>query len=101
MSKLGKFPLFDGFFNFSPLDFLDLDNFQDLADFWLSDLSIFGFTCFDPSLNPLPPPISLTLSTASTLTPSTSLAASTYDEIVMFSIDVSSAAILLKLLMNQ
>ena len=26
-SKLGEFPLFDGFFDFSLLDFLDLDNF--------------------------------------------------------------------------
>ena len=25
--KLGKFPLFGGFFNFSHLDFADLDNF--------------------------------------------------------------------------
>ena len=32
-SKLGEFPLFDGFFNFSPLDFPNLDNFQNLADF--------------------------------------------------------------------
>ena len=32
-SKLGEFPLFGGFFDFSPLDFPDLDNFRDLADF--------------------------------------------------------------------
>ena len=31
--KLGEFPLFDGFFDFSPLDFPDLDSFRDLADF--------------------------------------------------------------------
>ena len=27
--KLGKFPLFDGFFDFLPLDFPDLGNFWD------------------------------------------------------------------------
>ena len=32
-SKLGEFPLFGGFFDFSPFDFPDLDNFRDLADF--------------------------------------------------------------------
>ena len=32
-SKLGEFSLFDGFFAFSPLDFPDLDNFWDLANF--------------------------------------------------------------------
>ena len=31
-SKLGKFPLFDSFFDFLPLDFLDLNNFWDLAN---------------------------------------------------------------------
>ena len=31
--KLGKFPLFDKFFDFLPLDFLDLGNFWDFADF--------------------------------------------------------------------
>ena len=31
--KLGEFPLFGGFFDFSPLDFPDLDDFWDLADF--------------------------------------------------------------------
>ena len=38
-SKLGKFLLFDGFFHFLPLDFPDLDNFRDLADFWDLDIS--------------------------------------------------------------
>ena len=32
-SKLGEFPLFDSFFGFSPLDFLGLDDFWDLANF--------------------------------------------------------------------
>ena len=31
--KLGKFLILDSFFDFSPLDFLDLDNFLDLANF--------------------------------------------------------------------
>ena len=31
--KLGKFPIFDYFFDFLPFDFLDLDDFWDLADF--------------------------------------------------------------------
>ena len=38
---------------------------------------------------------------ASILAPSNSLAASTYDDIVDFSIDVSDIAVLLKPLMNQ
>ena len=32
-SKLGEFPLFGDFFDFSPLDFPDLNNFRDLANF--------------------------------------------------------------------
>ena len=106
--KLDKFLLFDSFFDFSPLDFPDLDDFWDLADFWdldifwPSNLLVFGSTRFDLSLNPLllPPTLS-TSSAASILTPSTSLAASTCDDIVVFSIDVSGATILLKPLMNQ
>ena len=81
VSKLGEFPLFDGFL--------------DLADFWLSDLPVFGSPRYDPSLNPSPaPPIQPTSLAASTLVPSTSLAASTCDEMIVFSIDVSSAVIL-------
>ena len=34
VSKLGEFPFFDYFFDFSPFDFFDLNNFRDLADFW-------------------------------------------------------------------
>ena len=98
-SKLGKFPLFDDFLDladFLPSEFPDLDNF------WLSDLPVFGSTCFNPSLNlsPTPPTLPTSLA-ASTLVPSTSLAASTCDDMVVFSIDVSGAAILLKPLMNQ
>ena len=88
-SKLGEFPIFDGFLDladFLPSEFLDLDNIS------LSNLPIFGSTRFDPSLDPSPllPP---TLPTA--------LVASTCDDMVVFSIDVSGAAILLKPLMNQ
>ena len=39
-SKLGQFRLFDGFFNFLLLDFPKLDNFWDLANFWLSNLLV-------------------------------------------------------------
>ena len=98
-SKLGEFPLFDGFLDladFLPSEFPDLDNF------WLSDLLVFGSTRFDLSLNPSPPPPTLpTLLAASTLAPSTLFAASTCDDMVVFSIDVSGAAILLKLLINR
>ena len=86
--KLGEFPLFDEFFP-------DLDNFQDLDVF-----PVFGSTHFDPSFDPSPSPTSPSSSAASTLAPSTSLAASTYDNIVVFNIDVSGAAILLKPLIN-
>ena len=84
--KLGEFPLFDSFFDFSPFN---LDDFQDLAIVWPFDLLIFGSTCFDLSLDLSPPPIS-----------PTSLAASTCDDMVVFSIDVSGVAILLKLFIN-
>ena len=97
-SKLGEFPLFDSFLDLA--DFLP-SKLPDLDDFWLSDLPVFGSTCFDPSLNPLPSPPTLPNSlAASTLAPSTPLAARTYDDMVVFSIDMSGAAILLKPLMN-
>ena len=91
--KLGKFLLFDGFFDFLLFDF---DDFWDLANFWLSDLLVFGFIYFDL----LSPSMSATLSIASTLTPSTLSAVSIYDDIVIFSIDISGATILLKPLIN-
>ena len=37
--KLDEISLFDSFFDFSPLDFPDLDNFRDLANFW--NLNVF------------------------------------------------------------
>ena len=48
-SKLGEFLLFDGFFNFPLLDFPDLDNFRNLADFWR-----FNFPDFLAYFTPLP-----------------------------------------------
>ena len=87
--KLGEFPLFDEFFP-------DLDDFRDL-DIFL----VFGSTRFDPSFDSSPPPTSPTSLAASTLAPSMSLVASTCDDIVGFSIDVSGAAILLKPLINR
>ena len=92
--KLGEFLLFDSFFNFS---LFDLDNFWDLADFWLFDLPVFGFTCFDPSL----PLKLLTLLVVSSFAPSFSLMASICDDMIVFSTKVISAAILLKPLINQ
>ena len=100
VSKLGEFLLFDNFFDFSPLDFPNLNNFWDLADFWLSDLLVFGSIHFDLLLNLLPPPTSLILLAASTLMPSTLLAASTCDNMVVFSINVNGATILLNPWMN-
>ena len=101
VSKLGKFSLFDGFFDFSPLDFPDLDDFEDLANFWLSNLLVFDSIRFDLSLNLSPPPTSPILLAASTLAPSTLLGVSTCDDMVVFSIDISGAAILLNLWMNH
>ena len=51
-SKLGEFSLFDGFLNIA--DFLP-SKFPDLDNFWLFDLSVFGFTRFDLSFNLLLP----------------------------------------------
>ena len=85
--KLGKFPLYDGFLDLA--DFLP-SKFPDLDDFWLFDLPVFGSIRFNPSLNLSPPPPSLPTSLAtSTLALSTSLAAKTCDDMVVFSIDVS------------
>ena len=92
-SKLGEYPLFNGFFD---LSLFDLDDFWDLANFWLFDLPVFGFICF----NPLPPLMSPTLLLASTLAPSISLAASNYNDMIVFNINVSDTAIVLKLLIN-
>ena len=112
--KLGKFPLFDGFFGFLPLDF---DNFQDLANFF--DFSDF-LTCFIPSppnLSILPLPsffsetslLPLFLLEAGLLPsffleagllPLFFLRAGSLGYPIIFNIEVSEAAILLKHWMN-
>ena len=94
-SKLVEFPLFDNFFfdlaKFQDLDvfllfdFLDLDNFWDLDDFPVFD----NFSHFSINLS------LLSMSPTSSVV-STSLATSTCNDTVVFSIDVSDAAILLK-----
>ena len=101
-SKLGEFPLFGGFFDFSPLDFPDLDNFWDLADFWPFDFLDF-LACSTPS--PSNPSISssplfllkagllLSFLLEADLLPSFLLEAGL---LVVFNIEVSGVTILLK-----
>ena len=91
--KLGEFSIFDSFFDFL---LFDLDDFRNLVNFWLSGLLVFGSTQFDL----LPPLVSSTSLAASTLVSSISLAVNTYNDMIVFSIDMSGAAILLKLLIN-
>ena len=97
-SKLGKFPLFDSFLDLADsllFEFLDLDNFRDLANF-----PVFGSTRFNLLFDSSPPPTSPNSLAASTLASSISLVTITYNDMVGFSIDVSDAAILLKPLIN-
>ena len=88
--KLSKFPLFDDFFS-DLADFWDLNNFlvfnnfQDLDNFPVFDNFPFFLINSSP---PSTPPTSLAAST--------SLATNTYNDKVVFSIDISGAAILLK-----
>ena len=82
ISKLGEFPLFDSFLdltNFLSFEFLDLNNF----------LVIVNFPYFSIDLSS-----SLTIPTS--LAATNLLTTSTYDKTVVFSIDISGAAILLK-----
>ena len=84
MSKLDKFPLFDDFF-------LDLADFQDLDNFWdLDNFLVFNNFLFF-SIDLLPPSIPSIL-----LAASTSLVTNYYNDIIVFSIDISGTAILLK-----
>ena len=106
-SKLGKFPLFGGFFDFSPLDFPYLDNFRDLAKFWLLEFPDF-LACSTPSPpNPSTSSLPSFLPEAGLLSsflleadllPSFLLEAGSF---VVFNIEVSGAAILLKPWMNR
>ena len=89
VSKLVEFPLFDDFFSdlakfqnldvFSLFDFPDLDNFPVFNNFSHFSIDSLSFS---------------TLSTS--LVTSTSLATSTCDDTVVFYIDISGTAILLK-----
>ena len=93
--KLGKFSLFDNFFlhladfwdlnNFSPLEFLDLDKFWPFDVFLV--FNNFPYFSIDLSPSSILPNLSVI---------SISLATSTYNNTVVFSIDVSGVAILLK-----
>ena len=101
-SKLSKFPHFGSFFDFSPLDFLDLDNFWDLANFWPFDFPDF-LACSTPS-----PPNQLTSLLLSFLPKAGLLLLFLLEadllplflleagSLVVFNIEVSEAAILLK-----
>ena len=80
--NLDVFQLFNGF--------LDLDNFQ------LSDLLVFVLTRFNLS----PPLILLSPLTVSILVLTISLAANTYNNIVIFNIDMNNVAILQNPSMN-
>ena len=110
MSELVKFPLFDGFF-------LDLAKFQDLDIFLLFDfLDLNNFpdflACFTPflptpnsstSLSPLffsKASLLLSFLLKADLLPSFLLKAGLSGDLVVFSIEISEAAILLKLWMN-
>ena len=105
--KLGEFPLFGSFFDFSPLDFPDLDDFRDLADFWPFDFPDF-LACSTPSPpNPSTSPSPSFLPEAGLLSsflleadllPSFLLGAGS---LVVFNIEMSGAAILLKPWMNR
>ena len=88
VANLDKFSLFDYFLDlndFSLFDFSNLDNFKSFDNF----LFFNNFSNFSINLSPL-------LMPSFSPTASNSLATSIYDEIVIFNIDVSGAAILLK-----
>ena len=102
--KLGEFPLFDGFFNFLPFNFPDLEDFWDLADSWPFNFPDFLACSILP--NPLTSPLPLFLLVAglllsflleADLLPSFLLEVGLLDDLVIFNIEVSGVAILLKL----
>ena len=85
--KLGKFPLFNGFFNFLPLDFPDLYNFWNLAKF-----GSFDFPDILASSLLLPQAPNPTTSPLQFLT----LSLDMFGNPVVFSIKVSGVAIFMK-----
>ena len=86
-SKLDKFPLFDSFFDFLLLNFPGLDDFRNLAKFWL-----FDFPDFLASF--LLPPLTPNQITSPLLFPT--LSPDMLGNPVIFNIEVSRAVILLK-----
>ena len=90
-TKWGKFLLFDNFF-LDLADFWDLDNLLVFDNFWdLDNFPVFDdFSYF--SINS-----SLSSTPLTSLAASTLLATSIYVDTIVFNIDISSAAILLKL----
>ena len=91
-SKLDEFSLFDSFFDFLSLNFPDLDNFRDLDIFWP-----FNFPDF-LAIFTLPTPSTPSLLSQS---PTSSLSeVHLSGGAVVFSIEVSETAILLKPWMN-
>ena len=108
-SKLSESLLFASFFNFSFFDFPDLNNFWDLAYFWFYNFSAF-LACFillppNSSILLLPlflPKASLLLLflLEANLLLLFLLGVSLSSDPVVFNIEVSKAAILLKLWMN-
>ena len=106
-SKLGKFSLFDNFFDFSPMD---LNDFWNLANFLLFNFLDF-LACF--TLLPPNPQTSLLLSffqkagllllflLEADLLPSFLLEAGLFGDLVVFNIEISRVAIPLKPWMNR
>ena len=85
--KLGKFPLFYGFFDFLPLDFPDLDGFRDLTKFW--SFNFLDFLASSLSLLLAP---NLMTSSLPFLTSGSDMSGDS----VVFKIEVIKATILLK-----
>ena len=94
-SKLGKFPLFDNFFDFSPLDFPDLDNFCTLAEFW--PFNFFDFLACSIQSPPNSPILPLpSFFSEAGLLPLFLLGVGSLNDLVVFNIAVNRVAILLK-----
>ena len=106
-SKLGEFPIFGSFFDFSSLDFPDLNDFWNLADFWpFAFPNFLAYSIPSPQFLLILSLPSFLLGTGllslflveANLLPSFLLGAGL---LVIFNIEVSEAAILLKPRMNR